>query len=426
MKRVLISTLFICLLASAAGFATQTRTLTMGDANMIVHDDNNIWMFPSTLYDYPELAIGEFGNYYYYEGYYGEFTNLGLHYKFGEKKPFVLGMYFSVEQPRSDFPYFLTSFEEGVVSNNRMDLFYARMLGENKFGFHFGYLHGSYTADVDSLYTWNGQPDMTEEKTNGYAFDFGYTMNQGKVDLAAGIALLSWTDRGYNGHDVTEPDGNMMFYFQGRYFHEVDQKMTIVPHGKFMYGKVANKEYDDWDQTTDFDIVTDLNEYKMMVLDGGLGLNYTPAAGILAIADFGIAFEQDKEKLGDIISSDPLEYETREYKTTWFTLPYFKIGLDAVVFNWMDLRMGATSYWENEKETNDYPADYYSTGDPAFTNEYKWSYVSNSTYLGAGFHWGNLLIDAQINPEIIINGFNFISGESQQMNYQVSFKYNMF
>lgn len=416
MKRVLISTLFICLLASVAGYATQTRTLTMGDANMIVHDDNNIWMFPSTLYDYPELAIGEFGHYSFLDGDGGSFTNLGLHYKFGEKKPFVLGLYFSTDQPNPDFPYFLTSFMNNVVFNNRMDLFYARMLGENKFGFHFGYLHGSYTADIDSLDFFG--PDMTEQKTNGYQFDLGLTMNQGKVDLAAGIALLSWTDIYENGHDITEPDGNMMFYFQGRYFHEIDQKMTIVPHGKFTYGKIANKYYDDYDQDVDYDVVTDKYEEKTMILDAGIGLNYTPATGILAVGDFGVALESEKDKDQALQADDT--WESYEEKYTWFTLPYFKIGLDAVVFNWMDLRMGATSYWNNEKYTEDVP------GTPAYSNEYKWSYVYNATYLGAGFHWGNFLIDAQINPEIILNGFNFISGETQQMNYQVSFKYNMF
>ncbi|MEW5924822.1 MAG: hypothetical protein AB1746_12635 [Candidatus Zixiibacteriota bacterium] len=416
MKRVLTFTLFIFLVTFAACFATQTRTMTMGDANMIVHDDNNIWMFPSTLYDYPEVAIGEFGNYYWYEGYYGQFYNLGLHYKFGEKNPFILALYFDTQQPYPDFPYWLTSFYEEAVSNNRINLFYSRMLGENKFGFHFGYLHGAYTADIDSLDFWG--PDMTEQKTNGYQFDLGLTMNQGKVDLAAGVAFLSWTDKYENGHDITKPDGNMEFYFQGRYFHEIDQKMTVVPHGKFTYGKVANKYFDDYDLDTDYDVVTDKYEEKYMIFDAGIGLNYTPATGILAVGDIGVALESEKDK--DQTLEDDDTWTVYEEKYTWFTLPYFKIGLDAVVFNWMDLRMGATSYWTNEKYTEDVPAS------TPYSNEEKWNYVWNQTYLGAGFHWGNFIIDTWINPEIVLNGFNFISGESQEMNYQVSFKYNMF
>ena len=46
--------------------------------------------------------------------------------------------------------------------------------------------------------------------------------------------------------------------------------------------------------------------------------------------------------------------------------------------------------------------------------------------LGAGFHWGNFYADTYINPSMITEGFNFISGESFPMNYQVSLKYKMF
>lgn len=414
MKRVLIFSLFICLVAFAASFATQTRTLTMGDANMIIHDDDNIWMFPSTLYDYPEMAIGEFSDYYYYEGYGGEFYNFGMHYKFGEKSPFVLALYFDTRQPYPGFPYWLTSFDYDAVNNNRFNLFYSRMLGENKFGFHFAYLHGSYKSDVGEDII--GGPDLTEQKTDGYQFDLGLTMMEGKMDLAGGIAFMSWTDKGFNGHDTTKPDGNMMFYAQGRYFYEVDQKITLVPHGQFTYAKIASKEFGNWRADADYDQVDYKYEEKYMVLDAGLGLNYTPAAGILATGDFGVAFESEKDK-DQYYEEDGGTWDTFEGKYTWFTLPYFKIGLDAVVFNWMDLRMGAVSYWNNEKDTYDY-ADY--------SYERKWSYTSNSTFLGAGFHWGNFIIDTYINPDIVLNGFNFISGEDEQMNYQVTFKYNMF
>ena len=59
MKKLLILTLAMCLLASAS-FATYTRVKTMGNNNMVLHDEYNIWMFPSTLYDYPEMFVGEF------------------------------------------------------------------------------------------------------------------------------------------------------------------------------------------------------------------------------------------------------------------------------------------------------------------------------------------------------------------------------
>jgi len=410
MKRVLILTSFALLLAFGCGFATQTRTLTMGDANMIVHDDYNIWLFPSTLYDYPDMAIGEFGDYRYELSNGSDiFTDVGVHYKFGKKKPFVMALYFTTNQPYQGFPYYLTNFIP--VDNHRIDLFYARMLGDNKFGFHFAYAHGSRTVEADSAYNFSLYEDMTEEKTCAYDFDFGLTMKDGKLDLAGGLHLLSWTDIGRNGNNRTEPDGNMSFYLMGRYFHEVDRRMTVVPHAGFAYGKFANKVYGLWLDDTDTNPVTEKNELKEIMLDAGVGLNYEPASGILAIGDIGLRLEK-------FDYTNDIGVQSAEENFKYFTLPYFKIGLDAVVFDWMDLRMGATSYWTNSKY-EDIQADNYS-------GTFKASTVENETYLGAGFHWGNFLIDAQINPEMVINGFNFISGEEETMNYRVSFKYNMF
>ena len=191
MKKLLILTLAICFLATS-GFATLTRTLTMGDANNIVKDNANIWLYPSTLYEYPEMAVAEFcynedywdksnggnGGNGWYEWYGEEFTNLGLHYKFGEDSPHVLGLYFSTIQPHPDFPYNMTSFDRHEAPNNhRMDLFWAYMMGENTLGVHFAYLSGSSKTENDTLVP--GGEDYSERGTSGISFELGYTMMQG-------------------------------------------------------------------------------------------------------------------------------------------------------------------------------------------------------------------------------------------------------
>lgn len=417
MKKLLILTLALCFMASA-GFATMTRVLTMGDANGIVKDDANIWIYPSLLYDHPDIVVGEFGysawDYGYYniwnpyvnfdiENYdeYNEFTDFGVHYKFGEDNPFVLGVYFTTNQPNPYFPYSIANFDyyDYIERNDRLDLFYARMLGENKFGFHFAYLQGSYKYD-------NGDEVTDEYSTSAYEFGFGLTAMQNKLDVAADIAFLSWTNA-YYGEDITEPDGNMILDLNGRYWYEVDQKITLVPHANISYYKVAGKDEDE------------KLEYKYTAFDAGLGLNYTPAAGIMAIGDFGFLYEKYQ---------DTYTYEEDEEtdKDNYFTLPYFRIGLDAVVFNWMDLRLGCTSYWVNETNESD-PGDWKETE----------KYVETYTFLGTGFHWGNLTLDTYMDPAILLDGFEFIRGNNQdtddwdsdeyrRMNYQVSLKYNMF
>jgi hypothetical protein len=259
------------------------------------------------------------------------------------------------------------------------------------------------------------------------SFEVGYTMMEGKLDLAAQFAKLSWTDKGDNGYDITEPDGNTIISFRGRYWNEMNQKVTLIPHFDVMFGKVAGKNYDYWEEGDDDDnVVTDKEEEKITSFDLGIGMNYTPASGILAVADFGIAYEKWTEKYTDVEDD-----ETEEWTGTYFYLPYFRIGLDAVVFNWMDVRLGATSYWERYSSKNEY------ANGIAFKRENKRNSVYNTAYLGLGFHWGNFYIDTYMDPQILLDGFEFIRGNNQyeaetydwdyrRMNYQVSLKYDMF
>ncbi|MFQ5500168.1 MAG: hypothetical protein ACE5FH_10910, partial [Candidatus Zixiibacteriota bacterium] len=61
MKQSIILALLLILLLSASSFATETRVRTMGENNMILLDDFNIWVFPSRLMEYPDIAVAEFG-----------------------------------------------------------------------------------------------------------------------------------------------------------------------------------------------------------------------------------------------------------------------------------------------------------------------------------------------------------------------------
>jgi len=291
------------------------------------------------------------------------------------------------------------------MENDRLDLFYARMLGENKFGFHFAYLQGSYKYD-------DGEEVTDEYSTSAYEFGLGLTAMQNKLDISADVAFLSWKNY-HNGADISKPDGNMVIQLNGRYWYEVDQKVTLVPHGSVMNVKFAAKDDDDYKW-----------QEKYMVFDAGLGMNYNAAAGIMAIGDFGIQYAKEEYK-------ESYDGDEAKDKYTYVSLPYFRVGLDAVVFNWMDLRLGAVSYWTNYKHDTD----------PS-SSKVTEKYVETYTFLGAGFHWNNLTLDAYVDPAILLDGFDFISGgesgyyggydsdldyyDYNGMNYQVSLKYNMF
>jgi len=389
----------------------------MGEANVVILDDNNIWQFPSRLADYPYMAVGEFA--YNSDSSDRYFTDIGVHYNFGNDDPIVLGLYFTNIQPDEDFPYYLTN-NSYRLNNHRIDLFGAAGMSEMKIGFHVTFINGKYERDWDSLSTWNGEPDMTEYSTAAFRFAAGLTMLEDKLDLFARINLLSWKDIGWTGRDISEPDGNIEIGFGGRVFLEMNEKITIVPHGGLKFEKYANKYYDYWQDTSNY--VTDKRKITSATIDAGVGLNYFPADGVLGIADVGFIFRKEKDERDAWYSLDQ-EWWTTTYDDSRLSVPYFKIGLEARVFKWMDIRMGGTSYWDNTENKRTVPTG--SVVAPTSTTESRYSFVDNSTYLGLGFKWNRLKIDAYINPELVVRGFNFISGTEQNMNYQVSILYEM-
>jgi hypothetical protein len=197
-------------------------------------------------------------------------------------------------------------------------------------------------------------------------------------------------------------------------------KYTLIPHG----GVRINNQGLEW-------YAEDSNEH--WVVDGnasldntafglGLGMNYDAGADILVVGDFGFAYEKEKIKI-DFADADyaPWDYEE---ETGYTILPYFKLGIDAHVFNWMNLRAGVMTIWERWNHTRNYTLyDYYEwdTGAVDRSDADPYTY----TYLGGGFHWGNFSIDACVNPEFLGNGPYFITGENTDgFADRVSLKYD--
>ncbi len=452
MKKLLtLSVVAMLLLIAGSALATNTRVLTMGEANGIVLDEANIWLYPSRINMYPNVAIGEVGMFdYYNDDYSSDMGQFGIHWKFGEKNPWVLGTYFFDASQRGtsyygsyyygaggnylglgrtelpfripvsldpiDFGWFdLPSTPTYNEENQRFSIFYGRKLGGKPFGFYFNKVQTSWKDDYPSF---KGQEGLSE-----YDFGFGLTDAAGKWDVAVGYDMLSWSNKttyvapgDSNGvaRDVTKPKGNYNLHVMGRMFHQVNPQWTLVPNAGILIGKYQAEFW----STGATPAVTSTEKFGVTSFWAGMGANYTPAANIMAVGEIGIGYTSLKE---EYIPANPTAGNpsyTDKYK--YFTLPYFRIGLEGKVFDWMDLRAGATSYWQ--RETDEYsaaPNPYY--GYPGKT---KYNYPSNMTYLGTGMHFGNFHIDTYTNPEILLNGFDFVSGNStSNLNATVSILY---
>ncbi|MBD3403727.1 hypothetical protein GF420_12585 [candidate division GN15 bacterium] len=447
MKKVLTITLCFVLLLSAASFATKTRVKTMGDNNEILLDEANIWLFPSRLFDYPDVAIADFNSSDGYvfpdkdaEVYSGNdfyFHEFGVHWKFGKDKPFVLGTYLynSVGQYYDEaylgaqyWPVGLgmlinqfggsifNSSEWGVpdddLSNKRISLFYSRELGGHKFGFAFHKLHSSERDEDDEGNT------TFDESFSRYNFSLGLTEASGMWDVAAHVQMITWKDKGYGvppgGSEATEldqtkPAGNMTFTVLGRYFKQMNPVITLVPHASFVYGKFESEDYFVGGYVED----PNTNKLNTLAFTVGGGMHYQPSAGMLAVIDFGLSYAKADF---EFVNAQGTEDVTDETNTTILTLPYAKMGFEGEVFDWMQVRFGATTYWRDITEEDIEDGE---TDDKDFTR-----FPDNMTYLGLEFNWNRLTIDAWANPEMFLDGFNFISGSTNEMNAGLSAIYS--
>ncbi|MBN1211838.1 MAG: hypothetical protein JXA92_04610 [candidate division Zixibacteria bacterium] len=447
MKKILLLTIFALLLMSLSSLATDTRVLTMGENNTILLDDANIWLFPSRINNYPDLAFAEvsYGRYKndkQYGDYTDPITRFGINWKFGGDKPWVLGTYFHNNDYYDEFPYgeqdiiptwsvmpwhgpYNGAYEEQSYSNRRMDLFWGYLLGENLLGLHIGYVHSSYQDEDVEQYASPGV-SLDERGFNKYDFGIGLTMMEGKLDLAAGIEMFSFTYKStgdenpsgepqYVAYDEYKPEGNTLFSLRGRYFYEYNPTYTFVPHAEVMFGKF---EYGWYYWNVDHDTLVYTTKYNWTSFDIGVGMHYVPTNNVLGVIDVGFMYVNLKEEY-TLEPVDPTQ--TDEYKWGYTVLPYLKLGMEADVFKWLDVRFGATSYWTKYSYEN----TLYDLGTEKYTEKYPF----NNTYLGLGFNFNRLHVDCYVDPELFMDGFYFISGvdsKERGMNFKISALYEMF
>ncbi len=413
MKRMLIFSVLIAFLLGAMAYATETRVMTMGEVNNVVKDDANILLYPSTINYYPKLFIGEvdaYANEYpLKQGGEDIIYKVGANLGFGEasENPWVLGVYFSTEpKVPSILDYYFYDKANAIYTNNRISLTYGRVLGEIPFGFNFNFYN---VSDKNEDTTTSNNYDRS---ISTYEFNFGISPMEKKLDLAAGVAMTTWTDKDWEDPtlgvvDMSKPKGNMDLKLNARYWMDPMGGWVLIPHFGLMYSKEGMETYYDSAGTWTLD---NTEKYTEVTFDLGLGMNYEATENVLVVTDFGFNLASYKDKY---------EYTTPDTTTEWkesmLTLPYFKIGIDGKVFKWMDFRSGVVTQWVLD------------TYEPTSYEKDKSKYAVTTTYLGAGFHWNSFTMDASINPDFLTTGPYFISGEDvdspNMLATRVSLKY---
>jgi len=442
MKKILFAISVLVLLGVSA-YASETRLETMGmgnfyyngtyvkSINTIIKDYANIEMYPSTINYYPNLFWGQIDACYdddskSIDGYNDYFYKAGALFQLGEKNPWVLGAHFSTMPYENPFDHDLDNYDSNQQTNHRLNLYYGRNLSNIPFGFTLGYYRSSQiNEDVQDSTFYN----QYEDTYNRYEFGFGISPMSGKLDLALSLAMTSWTDKFYHyfgdgaGNvdsglvDDTEPDGNFEFALRARYFMDPVGKFTCVPHFTFDSRKYGEKYFTNTainEETYSTWQVYRTDETKVSVFDLGIGTNYDASENVLVAADFGVAFGSYKYSYNYADTNSYDASDEAEYKYNYKAMPYFRLGIDAEVFKWMDFRAGVVSMWNQYKYERSFSENgggdnySYSSGE---------TFTTTQTFLGVGLHWNALEIDALLDPEFLLNGPYFIGGEETNDNY---------
>jgi hypothetical protein len=358
LNRWLIVLTLILVIAFSA-FATDTRVMTLGGVNHFVKDNANIFLYPQSINFYRSMVVGEVM--------YGDLSRIGGHYNFGDDKG-VVGIYIDkVGMMKAD--YMPNMGDTDYTIDNRLNLYYGRHLGDVPFGFMFSMYGDSYVVE-------DNDADQTEEKTSHMDLGLGVSLMENKLDLAASVGFSGYTYLDAGGNDVNEPESHMKISFDARYWYEFDDNCTFVPYLGF---NMWNSGY----KVDDYKMTWAGNDINL-----GVGVNLYPDDDILLLFDLG--FEMWNETTEETDNADITE--------GYFTLPYYRVGLEGYVFKWWTVRLGAGKFWEKmNMEVADYQNEVYG-------------YATTNTYIGSGFHFGNLTFDVWMDPGFFNRGPNFVSG----------------
>jgi hypothetical protein len=368
-----ILVLLISLLFSANAFATGSRINSMGGGSkaITVDDDSNLWVFPSTIVDWGNRVLID-----RFDGTKGEF---GLHY--GLSQDMVLVVYGGDHADRS-FRYGGKASDLtgcGLACDGNGNTFKGAMGfgwnagGGNKYGVILS-IHG------DNQTTQLSGSDTQSKGPLGMGIGLGSSF--GDLDMAMDLIYGALNDQ---SKDVGGGDGHFEMGIVGRYTSNVAPGVDAIPYLAFdMHSKSVKSG-------------GSITNDSSFGFDLGSDLKIQPANDIYIYPGVGLSFA--------MATAGP---DSGQSETTTFIFPYFGIGLDAKINEWLDFRMGASQH-DSMVTTEACPVGS-SSCESAITT--KNSDVALVYTAGFGLHFADLTVDMNLNPQFFNNGLYMVNGQT--------------
>lgn len=374
---------FVCVLVLLFIFETHasiTRTRTMGDVGMIIHDNANFWIFPARIVEYPNQILIETGGkaelISYLPSNYGFDQWAGGVVQISPISSNTIGIFLSEASTNQPFEIYNNTSQ---INRHKFSLFYGHQKGTNAFGAHLGFASVNQSSSYDS----GIKNENSILQTN---FELGISATS--LDIVAGYQLTASQSSGnkVSGHRL-----NSIL----RFFRPLQSNLTLVPLIKLEVGQ----------EGIDNNNSTDVNAYFWRTLLG-IGLNYQ--IGENDLIAFGINFSRNGQ-------SRETGKQSKMKSVTW-DAPFIFGGLESEFIHWGKIRFGfqkALRFVNNSAESSGttFSKDSYSEAPFAFT-------------AGIGFQFKRITIDLSWDSNFLQRGPYFASGSKGDIFNLISIAYN--
>jgi hypothetical protein len=254
-------------------------------------------------------------------------------------------------------------------------------------GFRFGVGLGFYG---DSLQIESPNAAITDKSVFvmnidlGIGFDF---MGENSVDFGLGIDFGTFDDVSPPQETVNfEPDTMFGISLHGRGIINFFQGTQLIPYGGF---ELAFEGLRDARQGA---VAT--GNYRNIAFEVGIALKIEPFEKVWVYPVLGMRYD-------DWVVEDNTDVTVDDRR---WTLPYYGFGLDARIWDWFALRMGARQYLLFDKVGQKIAGNEDDQRDSSVVTTFD---VGFGLFFGKNDEW---VIDAHLSPDFFLLGPNFISG----------------
>jgi hypothetical protein len=393
------------LIASSA-LASNTRVRSMGDVGLILRDDSNLWLFPSTVMHYRNLAILELGGrrelIYYLPNQAGIDPGGGGLIRLGGSGRHVIGGFVGESSERLPFAPLDPTTGQPLAMNRKIDLFYGVKNANSGLGWQLTYASGAHKSSSSS-----GVLGAIENKASVRLLGLSFGMTHsfatgGTLDLA-----LRYENHGF---EVTRTSGmaensrgGHHLELLSRWTKGIKGGMEIVPFA----GAKVGSDGRDLGQGIGSQS-TDLAQNRILA---GTGFNFRPDSN--SVFSLGLSFFRSQETTTTDVGSSA----TKLTQVTW-RLPFVFGGVETALFDWLRVRFGFQKALQTlSRETR---------GTGLASNNDSEDTRSEGPFelaFGLGIHHRSLTIDFSLDPNYFKRGVYVLSGSQGNMFNLVTVTY---